>query len=129
MNPKTLEWIEKAEGDWATMMREHQVTNNPNYDAVCFHAQQCAEKYLKARLFDAGIVFAKIHDLEKLLNDLLSIEPNWISMPNAAVELSSFAVEFRYPGATAAKSDGERAVIHCRLFRETIRHAFGLPIK
>jgi len=48
MNPSAQEWINKAEGDWATANRENQVRKNPNYDAVCFHAQQCAEKYLKA---------------------------------------------------------------------------------
>ena len=50
MKPITQEWIDKAEGDWATLMREYRARKNPNYDAVCFHAQQCAEKYLKARL-------------------------------------------------------------------------------
>jgi HEPN domain-containing protein len=44
MNPLTLEWIEKAEGDFATATREFAVTEKPNYDAVCYHAQQCAEK-------------------------------------------------------------------------------------
>ncbi|NJL91504.1 MAG: HEPN domain-containing protein [Coleofasciculaceae cyanobacterium SM2_1_6] len=28
----------------------------PNYDAVCFHAQQCFERYLKARLQEAEII-------------------------------------------------------------------------
>lgn len=129
MNPKTLEWIAKAEGDWATMNREYIVQKDANYDAVCFHAQQCAEKYLKARLFDSGILFAKIHDLEILLNDLLLIEPNWISMRNAALVLSSFAVEFRYPGAVAVQSDAKEAVEHCRLIRKLVRESFGLPIK
>ncbi len=45
------------------MMREHLVTDNPNYDAVCFHAQQCAEKYMKARLVDADVFLRKTHDL------------------------------------------------------------------
>ncbi len=129
MNPKTLEWIAKAEGDWATTNREYLVPKDANYDAVCFHAQQCAEKYLKARMFDAGILFAKIHDLEILLNALLPIEPNWISMRNEALVLSSFAVEFRYPGATAIKSDAKEAVKHCRLIRNLVRESFGLPIK
>jgi HEPN domain-containing protein len=43
MNPLTLEWIEKAEGDFATAQREQRARKMPNYDAVCFHAQQCAE--------------------------------------------------------------------------------------
>jgi hypothetical protein len=50
MKPLTQEWIEKAEGDFRTARRELQAKRLPNYDAVCFHAQQCAEKYLKARL-------------------------------------------------------------------------------
>jgi HEPN domain-containing protein len=35
-------------GDFATVEREVRARKNPNYDGVCFHAQQCAEKYLKA---------------------------------------------------------------------------------
>jgi HEPN domain-containing protein len=50
MTPLTREWIDKAEGDFATARREIRVRQAPNYDAVCFHAQQCVEKYLKARL-------------------------------------------------------------------------------
>ncbi len=128
MNLKTQEWIDKAEGDWATMLRENRARKNPNYDAVCFHAQQCAEKYLKARLFDAGIAFGKIHDLERLLNELLPIEPNWISMRNEAIILTSFAVEFRYPGMNAIKSDAVAAVKHCRLIRNAVRQSFNLSV-
>ena len=50
MKLATAEWIEKAEADFATMERESQVLERPNYDGVCFHAQQCAEKFLKASL-------------------------------------------------------------------------------
>ena len=45
MNPLTLEWVEKAEGDWLTAQREYRARKAPNYDAACFHAQQVAEKY------------------------------------------------------------------------------------
>jgi len=129
MNPATREWIEKAEGDWATLMREYRARKNPNYDAVCFHAQQCAEKYLKARLQEAGISFAKTHDLENLLDDLLQIEPNWNSFRNEAIVLTSFAVEFRYPGTKATKSDARDALKYCCLIRNMVRQSFNLPIK
>lgn len=56
MKPLTREWIEKAEGDFATASREIRVRKVPNYDAVCFHAQQCAEKYLKALLQEADVL-------------------------------------------------------------------------
>jgi len=54
MKPETQEWIEKAEGDLKVARRETQ-TADPVYDAVCFHAQQCAEKYLKAVLEEHNI--------------------------------------------------------------------------
>jgi len=50
MKQLTLEWVKKAEGDYVTAQRELRARKSPNYDASCFHAQQCAEKYLKARL-------------------------------------------------------------------------------
>ncbi len=78
MKPITTEWIAKAEGDFATAQRELGATDHPNYDAVCFHAQQCAEKYLKAFLQEANIPFPKTHDLADLLASALSIEPRGI---------------------------------------------------
>ena len=48
MKPLTREWVRKAEGDYATAAREMRARKSPNYDAACFHAQQCVEKYLKA---------------------------------------------------------------------------------
>ena len=48
MKPLTSERVEKAEGDFATAEREMNISVHANYDAVSFHAQQCAEKYLKA---------------------------------------------------------------------------------
>ena len=50
MKPSTLEWVAKAEGDFRMMEREARVRKQPNYDGLCFHAQQCVEKYLKARM-------------------------------------------------------------------------------
>lgn len=75
MKPLTREWVEKAEGDFATARRELRVRQAPNYDAVCFHAQQCAEKYLKACLQEADIPFGRTHNLLALLGLLLPVEP------------------------------------------------------
>lgn len=126
MKPKTQEWIEKAEGDWATMMREHRVNDNPNYDAVCFHAQQCAEKYLKARLFDADISFRKTHDLLNLLEDILTIETSWTNLEESLSELTIFAVAYRYPGFSATKEQSAKSVKHCGLIRNLVRQVFNL---
>jgi len=77
MKPITAEWIGKAEGDFATVEREARARKNPNYDGVCFHAQQCAEKYLKALAVELDLPFLRTHDLVILLEQLLPVYPLW----------------------------------------------------
>jgi HEPN domain len=77
MQPLTREWVGKVEGDFATARRELRARKAPNYDAACFHAQQCAEKSRKARLQEADIPFGRTHNLPVLLELLLPIEPSW----------------------------------------------------
>ena len=55
MKPETEEWVAKADADLATAQREAAVDEAPDFDAVCFHAQQCAEKYLKAVMVESGM--------------------------------------------------------------------------
>lgn len=126
MKPMTTEWIAKAEGDFAVMERECLVTENPNYDGICFHAQQCAEKYLKARLCEAGISFGKIHDLVVLLDQLLEVEPSWEIFREDLAYLSDFAVIFRYPGESADAESAIDAQHRCRRIRIATRKAIGL---
>lgn len=127
MKPTTAEWVEKAEGDFATMQRESRARKNPNYDAICFHAQQCAEKYLKARLAEADIQFGKVHDLVALLDHILAIQPNWEVFREDLAYLSDFAVSFRYPGESANKDSAVDVVKRCRFFRKIARRVLGLP--
>src|SRR5947209_15713938 len=123
MKPITSEWIDKAEGDFATAERELDAIDHPNYDAVCFHTQQCAEKYLKAFLQEADIPFRKTHDLADLLNSALSIEPAWTSMKADLNALSAFAVEYRYPGESADLAEAREALEKCQGERQIIRRA------
>jgi len=126
MKPMTVEWVGKAEGDFAMMERECQATENPNYDGICFHAQQCAEKYLKARLCEAGVSFGKIHDLVALLEHILDVEPEWEEFREDLAYLSDFAVSFRYPGESADRESAVDAQRRCRQFRDAARKALCL---
>jgi len=126
MKPITVEWVEKAEGDFATAQRERRARKDPNYDALCFHAQQCAEKYLKARLFEAGLRFAKTHDLVALLDGVLGVEPLWESLRVDLHVLSQFAVDFRYPGEAATREEALTALRMCSRVRRLARGALGL---
>src|SRR5258706_13201012 len=75
MKPTTVERIDKAEGDFATAQVPYRTRKRPNHDAVCFHAQHCAEKYLKARLEEAGVLIPRTHNLHAMLTLLLPIDP------------------------------------------------------
>lgn len=128
MKPLTLEWIEKAEEDWVVLLRSYRARKAPSYNAVCFHAQQCAEKYLKGRLEEAGIAFRKTHDLAELLNQVTAVEPNWAVLQAEVDNLNRFSVTFRYPGQSAVKVDAKQALQDCRKVRAAARAAFGLPV-
>ncbi len=110
MNRLAREWIAKAEGDYATALRELRARKAPNYDAACFHAQQCIEKYLKGICQARDIGFARTHDLCSLLEAALSEFPLWESFRDDLELLTQYAVAFRYPGEMATKADARRAV-------------------
>ena len=126
MKPLTREWVEKAEGDFATARRELRVRQAPNYDAVCFHAQQCAEKYLKACLQEADIPFGRTHNLLTLLDLLLPVEPALGTLRPHLQVLTVFAVSVRYPGESADKAEAREALNLCRAVRRCLRLHLGL---
>lgn len=128
MKPMTLEWISKAEGDFDSCARENRARVRPNYDGACFHAQQCVEKYLKARLQESSIPCPKTHDLEELLRLTLAVEPQWSVLKPAVAALSGYAVVFRYPGPNATRMVARAALKHCRLIRKTVRLSLGLQV-
>jgi HEPN domain-containing protein len=67
-------------------------------DAVVFHAQQCVEKLLKARLIQIGQAVDKIHDLAALSRQLEAVDDQWSWDGEELADLSSGAVLARYPG-------------------------------
>ena len=128
MKPITAEWVSKAEGDFVMMEREARARRFRNYDGICFHAQQCVEKYLKAFLAEAGLSFVKTHDLTALLDQVLVLQPNWEQFRADFAYLSDFAVAYRYPGDSAGKDEALDARRRCRTFRRTARSALNLPV-
>lgn len=102
------EWLRKAIGDLRTADRELRVVDRPNLDAVCFHAQQSAEKVLKAFLESRGQRPPKVHDLVHLRALVSALAPGWTFPLNELSELSHSAVEARYPGFSATLQDARQ---------------------
>jgi len=126
MKPLTLEWIEKAEEDIISAQREYRARNRPNYNAACFFAQQCIEKYIKACLQEADIEFGKTHDLLYLLDLVEPVEPFWQSYRPTFRPISAYAVQLRYPGDNAIKEEAADAIKICLDFRTIARQSLGM---
>ena len=62
MKPSTREWVAKAEEDHLAALDLARRRKRPLWSGVCFHAQQCAEKYLKARMEEAGLPLQRTHE-------------------------------------------------------------------
>jgi HEPN domain-containing protein len=124
MNATGKEWMEKAEKDFATSRREIQVQEDQNYDAVCFHAQQCIEKLMKALLIHLGVVPRKTHDLAFLYQLIIPVFPN-LSLPVEDLRfLTRAAVAFRYPGEAADQEDAQEAFDIAARLRERLLQLF-----
>src|SRR5438874_10872781 len=102
MKKTTREWVKKAEGDYV-MARQASRSKVPLHDGVCFHCQQCAEKYLKGLMEELGLPVPKTHDLDLLLTALMPHHSALNSVRRGLLFLSDFAVDTRYPGNSASK--------------------------
>ncbi len=126
MKASTREWIKKAESDWLLAVSLMRRRKPPVRDHACFHFQQAAEKYVKARLEEAGVRFPKIHDIAALLQMAASIEPLWPSMTIAARRLNKYAVNVRYPGEESSEAEMKTAHKDAKAIRQEARAALGL---
>ncbi len=129
MKASTREWVTKAEEDFAAAIVLARPRKKPLWALVCFHAQQCVEKCLKACLNEASVQFHKTHDLEQLLNQALVVEPLWAAFRPSLKRLSDAAIVPRYPGGVFTKAEAQRALKTCKAFRKEARLNLGLPAR
>jgi len=103
-------WLEKALRDLVTA--EHELKSpQPFTDIACFHAQQAAEKYLKALLIWLGVGFPRTHALEDLVLLAAQQVPDLAHMRDAAASLTPYAVEARYPEFEEPLVEDARAAV------------------
>ncbi|MBI5740567.1 MAG: HEPN domain-containing protein [Nitrospirae bacterium] len=116
------EWINKAENDLINAANTLKMGDDCPTDTVCFHAQQCAEKYVKALLVWKGIPFPKTHNLSLLMALLPLKTPALLSVAEQKL-LTDYAVVTRYPGDEEEPTLGEarKAVSLARRVRKNIR--------
>ena len=89
------DWLARAEGDLA--LAGAPLPEGAFYEDLCFHAQQAAEKALKAVYQHYNRRFRYIHDLDELI---IGLQNEGIVVPAEVVDaasLTSYAWEARYP--------------------------------
>jgi HEPN domain-containing protein len=119
------EWIAKAEGDWEAL-EILSTRNTPGLrDAVVFHAQQCVEKLLKARLIQLGQMVDKTHDLAALSRQLEAVDDQWNWDVEDLADLSSGAVLARYPGFETSAEEQADLVELASGLRHALRMLLG----
>ena len=90
------QWLRKADGD---LRAANRLADAPeDFDAVAFHCQQAAEKYLKARIAVTGQEPPRTHDLRRLQLVLMPFEAFMAAEEAMADLLTPFGVAIRYPG-------------------------------
>ena len=115
------EWIAKAENDLLNAAHTLTLGARCPTDTVCFHAQQCAEKYLKALLTFRGTDFAKTHDLEAVAARLRNGRRPSLLADDLA-RLTRYATVTRYPGAEdIGLGEARHALAAARRIRKAVR--------
>ncbi|MCX7839979.1 MAG: HEPN domain-containing protein [Anaerolineae bacterium] len=129
MSDDTLEWIERAEEDFRMAQAALRQRKFKAYNSVCFHAQQCAEKYLKAFLVRHHIPFRKTHDLRELRRQCVEVDNVFDMLTDALLLLNQFAIDTRYPGLALTEQDARDAVAAVKQVRAFVRARLGLKTK
>jgi HEPN domain-containing protein len=125
MKKSTRELVKKAEDDYVLAGQVSQ-SKTPLHDGVCFHCQQCAEKYLKGLMEELGLAVPKIHYLDALQTALTPYHPMSRSLRRGLLFLTVCAVDTRYSGIYARKRQAVAALRWADRVRTQARTLLGI---
>lgn len=121
-----LDWANKADED-LEMARSALRRKKPICFAAAFHAQQCAEKYLKGLLVANGAVPPKIHDLVAL-HTLCATYGLLVPVTTQELqEATAYAAVTRYPGEEPTVEEARAALETAKAVRRFARTLIPKP--
>jgi len=97
LDQKVRQWVKLAEEDLRLAKHGLKLTSSVPYRLIAYHAQQCAEKYLKAYLVSHLVDFPFTHNIGYLI-ELCAEKTSWQPELKDADTLTVFATTTRYPG-------------------------------
>ena len=120
------EWVQHAEEDYESALDLLRRRKYPTPGMVCYHCQQCAEKYLKAFLLKHNVMFEKIHNLLELNESCSKVDASFLFLTDWLKLLNPYATETRYPGRTFDIPEAREAVATMKQIRKFVRGKLGL---
>ncbi|MBI2403686.1 MAG: HEPN domain-containing protein [Gemmatimonadetes bacterium] len=118
------EWLRTARSDLA-LAQAGRPTADVLYEQLCFHAQQAAEKAVKAVLVARQVDFPKTHVIGELLK---LVEREGVTIAGRvweASDLTPYAVRARYPGSEEDIEEAEHRWA-VELAEEVVKWAAGV---
>jgi HEPN domain-containing protein len=103
-DPEVAAWLAKSKSD-SRIARAAVEIEGPLWDQACFHAQQSAEKAIKALFVACDLDVPRTHDLVFLVERLAQREPSASSLLETASGLAQHAVTPRYPSFLAPETE------------------------
>ncbi len=116
-------WVRKAEED-----RGMALSVDPGIYAngICFHCQQCIEKYLKATLVAHDVTPDRIHDLVALGTETADHAPEVEELFSDLAFLTPYSVLVRYPDRDAVIEEAHEAIEVMERARAALRIILGI---
>lgn len=116
---KARKWVQFADEDLRLAEHALGLASGCPYRLIAYHAQQCAEKYIKAFLVFSDIDFPYTHNMRRLMQ--LCGDDIFQALHDADA-LTPFAVTTRYPGLDdeVSKSEALSAIALAKKVRQHI---------
>jgi HEPN domain-containing protein len=116
------EWLRKADHDLTNAAHVLTLGEDCPTDTVCFHAQPCVEKHIKALLVFRGTAFPKTHNIR----ELRALRPPKLRPKLVATvqeNLTKYATVLRYPDVEpdVTRAEARKAVAIARRVRKEVR--------
>lgn len=120
------DWLEEAKEELKTAK---QLSNLHRFAHSCFHAQQTAEKALKALIIHTKRFIHRSHDLVELHNEVKDVLQLGSALSDNLPELSSYYTQARYPNAGLRRPSSEIGKVQAQRSLETARGVVDAVIR
>ncbi len=120
---KVRQWLVHADEDLRLAQCGLTLTSGCPYRLIAYHAQQCAEKCLKAYLVYRRIDFPYTHNISRLLELCVEQQVNWPETIQKAKGLTPYAITTRYPNEDeeVTREEAEQAILIATQVQQTVR--------